>query len=203
MSRGAMVVQCLKNKGLRREFFDTPGGAHYDTAPMPTPPQRPLDALGLARSGAVVEREFPLAGFGRLRDRLADPAGAARVRAEFRLAGRWPAMVLEVRADVVLTCQRCLGPLRRKLASESKLVFADEGSAELLEGYEAAGGDPEALDLAALVEDELLLALPIIPQHAAGEACALPSAAAEGGEAAVEAGAMRRPFAGLKDLLKH
>jgi len=92
--------------------------------------------------------------------------------------------------------------MQRTLTSESKLVFADAGSAELPEGYEAVGGDPQALDLAALVEDELLLALPIIPQHAAGEACALPPAAEAAGDVA-DTRAMRRPFAGLKDLLKH
>ena len=80
-------------------------------------------------------------------------------------------------------------------------MFAEQDAPELPEGYEAVGGDPRKLDLAALVEDELLLGLPIIPQHEAGEACELPAAVA----AAPEAGApeMRRPFAGLKDLLKH
>jgi uncharacterized metal-binding protein YceD (DUF177 family) len=49
------------------------------------------------------------------------------------------------------------------------------------------------------VEDELLLALPLISRHAAGEACELPQA-----QAARTAGRdTRRPFAGLKDLLKN
>ena len=170
---------------------------------MPRPPQRPLDALGLARSGAVVEREFPVADFARMRDRLAEVAGTARVRAAFREIGRWPAAAMGVEADVVLTCQRCLRPMQQRLASKSQLVFTDEGSAELPEGYEAVAGDPQALDLAALVEDELLLALPIIPRHAEGEGCALPSTAGKAAGAAAEAGVMRRPFAGLKDLLKH
>jgi uncharacterized metal-binding protein YceD (DUF177 family) len=56
--------------------------------------------------------------------------------------------------------------------------------------------------LAALVEDELLLALPIIPQHEAGEVCALPAGEGESPDAA-DTAEMRRPFAGLKDLLKH
>jgi uncharacterized protein len=169
---------------------------------MPTPPQRPLDVLGLARNGAVVEREFPIAGFERLRDRLAEPTGTAQVRAEFRLAGGWPAADLTVDAGVVLICQRCLGPLRLRLKSASRLVFADEGTAELPEDREAVGEDPHDLDLAALVEDELLLALPIIPRHEAGEACAGSVAAGEAPVAA-KATEMRRPFAGLKDLLKH
>jgi uncharacterized protein len=169
---------------------------------MSTPPERPIDAVGLARSATPVEREFPIAGFGRLLDRLAEPAGLARARAEFHMAGRWPTARLAVNADVVLTCQRCLGPVRRVLSSEASLVFADEGAPELPEGHEVVGGDPHRVDLAALVEDELLLALPIIPQHDAGEACRLP--AGEGNDAdASDTAEMRRPFAGLRDLLKH
>ena len=148
---------------------------------MSMPPDRPLDALGLARSAARVEREFQVAGFARLRDRLAEPTGTAMARAEFGLQGRWPVVRLAVTADVVLTCQRCLGPMRRKLSLEAKLVFAEEGAPELPGGFEAIGGDPRKLDLAALVEDELLLGLPIIPQHEAGEACEL-AAAATGGD---------------------
>jgi uncharacterized protein len=167
---------------------------------MSTPSDRPLDALGLARSGAVIERDFVLAGFARLRDRLMEPRGAARTRATFHLAGRWPAVELDVSAEVVLTCQRCLGPLRRTLESASRLAFAEEGAPELPSDYEAVGSDPRKLDLAALVEDELLLALPLIPQHDAGERCAVPGAKDEGEETAA---GMRRPFAGLKDLMKH
>lgn len=165
------------------------------------PPDRPLDAVGLARSAARVEREFEVAGFARLRDRLAEPTGTAAARAEFGLQGRWPVVRLAVTADVVLTCQRCLGRVQRTLSTEAQLVFADEGAPELPDGYEAVGGDPRKLDLAALVEDELLLGLPIIPQHEAGDDCKLPAAAA--GQAEAEATELRRPFAGLKDLLKH
>jgi len=197
-----MAVQCLKNKDLRNGSFDTPGSAHYHTAPMSMPSERPLDAVGLARSEARVEREFPVAAFARLLDRLAEPAGQANARAEFRQAGRWPAARLVVTAEVVLTCQRCLGPVRRTLATDTQVVFAEEGEPGLPEGSETVGGDPHRLDFAALVEDELLLALPIIPQHDAGEACTLP--AGESGEIdASDTAEMRRPFAGLKDLLKH
>lgn len=177
---------------------------HYDTAPMSMPPDRPLDALGLARSAARVEREFEVAGFARLRDRLAAPTGTALARAEFGLQGPWPVARLAVTADLMLTCQRCLGPMQRKLSLESNLVFADEGAPELPGGFEAIGGDPRKLDLGTLVEDELLLGLPLIPHHEAGEACGMATApAGVADESMGEAPEMRRPFAGLKDLLKH
>jgi uncharacterized protein len=169
---------------------------------MSTPPERPLDALGLARSAARVERDFPVARFARLRDRLAATTGQVEARAEFGLAGPWPAARLAVHASVVLTCQRCLGPVRRSLGSESLLVFAEEGATELPEGHEPVSGDPRQVDFAALVEDELLLALPIIPQHDAGEVCTLPQGEREDTDAS-DTAEMRRPFAGLRDLLKH
>ncbi|MEX0897176.1 MAG: YceD family protein [Steroidobacteraceae bacterium] len=169
---------------------------------MSTPPERPLDAQGLARSGAVVERDFPIAGFARLRDWLAEPTGLAAVRAEFRLHDGFPATVLRVQAGVVLTCQRCLGPVRRELESVAHLVFAPEETSELPPEFEAIGGDAHNLDLAALVEDELLLSLPLIAQHTPAEACAIPAGAAVALVEERPAEEMRRPFAGLKDLLK-
>jgi uncharacterized protein len=88
------------------------------------------------------------------------------------------------------------------LASDAEVVFAEEGAAELPEGSETVGGDPHRLDFAALVEDELLLALPIIPQHDAGDVCTLPAGGGDDIDAS-DTAQMRRPFAGLKDLLKH
>jgi DUF177 domain-containing protein len=168
---------------------------------MSTPPQRPLDALGLARSGAVIECDFPIAKLPRLREMLAAPTGTAHAQVAFRQAGRRPAASLAVKAGVMLTCQRCLGPLQRVIESASQLVFAEEDAAELPEEHDAVAGDPQQVDLAALVEDELLLALPIVARHRAGEACTL--AAATGPVRAMRPQPLRRPFAGLKDLLKH
>lgn len=169
---------------------------------MPTPRDRPLDALGLARSGAVIERGFPIAGFTRLRDRLATTDGSAAARAVFRLHQGSPTAALTVRAEVVLVCQRCLGPVRHALESEAHLAFAPEDTPDLPVDHEAIGGDPRRVDLAALVEDELLLSLPLIPQHAQREDCGLPAAAPEA-PAEPKPVEMRRPFAGLKELLKH
>ncbi len=167
---------------------------------MPTPRDQPLDAYGLARSGAVVEREYPIARFARLSDRLAEPTGSAIARIDFRLLEEWPAAKLQVEASVVLICRRCMKPVRRKLESVTSLVFAPEDTPDLPADHEAIGGDPRKLDLASLVEDELLLSLPLIAQHGPAEECKPPGGAAK---AKPQTPQMRRPFAGLKDLLKH
>lgn len=189
----------LKNKDLRRPRFDTPGAGHYHTAPMSRPGDRLLDAESAATAGAVIEREFRIADFARLADRLARPDGMANVRMALSRIDGMAMGQLSVRASAQLTCQRCLGPLRRTLESESALAFVADEDTPVPEGREAVAGDARRVDLAALVEEELLLALPLIARHAAGEACELPNTQ----PARMAAQPTRRPFAGLKDLLKN
>lgn len=167
---------------------------------MPTAREPLLDAVVLAAQGTVVERDFPLAEFARLRDRLAEPAGRATMRLTLRRIDGVPTGRLVVSAAASLVCQRCLQPMMTELCSESDVAFAAGEDERVPGGFELVAGDPKRVDLAALVEDELLLALPPIPRHAAGETCRLPEAATAEPAAAPE---MRRPFAGLKDLLKH
>lgn len=171
---------------------------------MPTPTEPPLDVLGLAADGAVVERQYPIAGFERLGDRLAERIGSADVRVALQMIDGIPSAILQLRAGVVLVCQRCLRPLHRVLESESRLAFVAREEDAVPGDYEPIAGDPRRVPLAALVEDELLLALPLIEQHAPGEDCGLPAGNSEPAPEP-ESGApeMRRPFAGLRDLLKH
>lgn len=168
---------------------------------MPTAREPLIDAVVLAAQGGTVEREFSLAGFARLRDRLAGPDGRARARLAFGPADSVPAGELAVTADVSLVCQRCLQAMPYRLHSDSRLAFVMAESDRVPAGHDAIPGDPKRVDLETLVEDELLLALPAIARHPAGAECRLPGDAAPVQQAA--APELRRPFAGLKDLLKH
>ncbi len=168
---------------------------------MPSAREPLLDAEAVAAQGAVIEREFALSGFTRLRDRLAAPDGSVRARLSLRLVDGVAAGEIELTAAVMLECQRCLQPMARELRSESELAFVAGDAERVPAEYEVIAGDPKRVDLAALVEDELLLALPVIARHAPGEDCRWPDAGAAAEQAAEPA--MRRPFAGLKDLLNH
>lgn len=173
---------------------------------MPRPRESLLDAEHLASAGAVVEREYPIAEFARLANLLARPEGKATARIALSRIEGIAAGDLRLQATVQLTCQRCLRPVRRLVESESRLAFVPSDEVPGPSGCEVIACDPRRLDLAALVEDELLLALPHIARHAEGEDCALPAGApGQAGGAPPEAPAetLRRPFAGLKDLLKH
>ena len=75
---------------------------------------------------------------------------------------------LTAQTQAWLTCQRCLQPYRHRLSIDRRLRFVrDEAQAETLdaETEDDVLALPRWLDLHQLIEDELLLALPLVPRH--------------------------------------
>ncbi|HXH04006.1 MAG TPA: YceD family protein [Candidatus Competibacteraceae bacterium] len=109
------------------------------------------------------------------------------------LAGRFE-------TNLTLLCQRCLTPLSLALVAECRLAPQHgEDAAELPEGCEALSVMEDGwVALVELVEDELLLALPMVPLHGDEQVCRdagyIPPAPAADERA--------HPFAGLAQLLK-
>ncbi|MCK9688325.1 YceD family protein [Scleromatobacter humisilvae] len=71
-------------------------------------------------------------------------------------------------ADVILQCQRCLLPLDEAVHVDRHFRFvADEDTAAALddESEDEILALPRTLNLRDLVEDEMLLALPLVPRH--------------------------------------
>jgi uncharacterized protein len=120
---------------------------------------------------------------------------------------------LRVGAKLPLTCQRCLEPLTHSADLDLSYRFvADERTAELQD--ESADEDVLALsrafDAVSLVEDELIMALPLVPRHGQCPVPANPALATPADDAmrspsvvAAEPGveAKQRPFAGLRALV--
>lgn len=175
---------------------------------MSKPLADPVDAKRLAADGAVLERRYTLADFPRLADVLVSPAGDVAVRVAFlTLAEGVVGCELDVQAAPLLRCQRCLEPCTIEVDSSTRLalVGSDAEAQQVPEGFEPVVTDAARLALHELVEDELLLSLPIVPRHDDSDACS-PRAAGEPlheTRAEGEAQDLRRPFANLKDLLKH
>lgn len=133
------------------------------------------DPLEFSRRGESLEGEIPLAALGRLQDALMDSSGTAHfvVRGESFEKDRF--LVLEVEADPVLQCQRCLQSISWPISLETRFLLVPPGREMPDEGLEEDDFDPiraeRDLDVLAFVEDELLLALPIAPRH---EECETP-----------------------------
>lgn len=137
-----------------------------------------LDVASLATEGAALSGQWPAAQLDRWLAMQSPPAGAEagpvrwRVRGEMRRpVGEPPQVWLHLHADAAAwpTCQRCLQPFVETLAVDRALRFvSDEAQAEALDAdsEDDVLALTPTLDLRALVEDELLLAWPIVPRHA-------------------------------------
>jgi uncharacterized protein len=159
-----------------------------------------IDGLEFAKAGSRLQGSWPVAEFLRLQDALRTTAGLLRyeLRGVPEERGR-PVLRLKVDGVLSLICQRCLGALEFPLGIEVSLRLAatqEEVDAEPLdaEGPECIVAGKE-MRVQALVEDEVLLAIPIAPRH---ESCAGGKQAA-GGKADTDARQM--PFAGLRGLI--
>ncbi len=155
-----------------------------------------IDSLSFAREGKALQGELPVSGLERLHDALAEKTGIV----VFRLAGRMsrqdkPQLVLEVTGQVPVVCQRCLGRLYYPLSIDSVLeLIADEADLsqdELEDDTRDFLVAQKELDVVALVEDEIILALPSAPRH---DDCALPDSNTRGTKVS--------PFAALAALKK-
>lgn len=81
-------------------------------------------------------------------------------------------MRVAVSGEAVLTCQRCLGDMPYTVSVERTLYLArNEDELERLDALPDSDAIQagETLGLVALVEDEVLLSLPLAPMHAPGE----------------------------------
>jgi len=136
-------------------------------------PER-LDLLATAEAGRVLRGRIPLASLERVVPVLSSSAGELQVCIKL---GKDPDgthyLSGTILGTVELQCQRCLEPLSMplNLAFRLGIVRSNEAARALHERYEPliVGGEPARV--AEIVEDEVLLALPLVPAHGEDAQC--------------------------------
>ena len=80
---------------------------------------------------------------------------------------------LDLDTTVELLCQRCLEPFAQPIKERLELMLVEPGasSASIPEGYEPIELDDGRLLPARLIEDELIVSIPLVPKHARIEDC--------------------------------
>lgn len=132
-----------------------------------------LEALG--GRGAVLDGELRVAELTRLRASLhahCDAAVEVGVRCGRAADGR-VTIQLTVAATLPLTCQRCLEPVEQAVAETVDwiVVGSETEAARVADGLEPLVLADDRLQIAALVEDELIVSLPMAPRHARIDDC--------------------------------
>ncbi len=156
-----------------------------------------VDSVAFARESGELRATIAVAALARLQDALFDQSGAIA----YELAGRVdhegkPWLRLTLGGEIVLRCQRCLGPVRFRFEAVRNFLLVPVGQAlsdpaDEAEDTEQLYADPK-LDVIALVEDEVILGLPMLAGHEEG-VCAAPLPKAQTGR-------RESPFNALADL---
>lgn len=174
------------------------------------PEQLAIEAF--AQAGLTLAHTTPLQKLKRLTQESqelkgpeADQAITWAARGELRPSAGQPPQVwlhLAAQAQVPLQCQRCMAAVATPLHVDQWYRFVADEAAALAQDNECEEDllvMESSLNLLALLEDELLMALPLVPMHAA---CATTPALYAPLSTPVAAPAKAHPFAALAQLKK-
>ena len=137
-----------------------------------------LNPLDFARDGRVKTGFLAVAALERLKDVLVSNAGELQCELHGEKDKQGDSFLsLKVRGELVLTCQRCLEPMQYSVQVDSRLRLIPPGAEwpedELEDdSADAIEAEPE-MALLPVIEEEVLLVLPIAPLH---DACDAPVA---------------------------
>ncbi|HTY92797.1 MAG TPA: YceD family protein [Steroidobacteraceae bacterium] len=153
------------------------------------------DVGALADERAVVDFSIPLNEFPRVMPLLAASDGVAVGKVAFAREGRTVVAEVTLGAELTLRCQRCMAPMRWPVASVGRaaLVATAAEAERVPEALETVLAPDYRISIRDLVEEELLLALPLVPRHEDND-CA--------GADAGQVTQTHRPFGQLGELFK-
>ena len=173
----------------------------------------------LARQEASIEAELPLSDFERVialstpANNKAGESDEGVIRVSLRFSGEHDLVFLRgnLEGSVTLTCQRCMEAMDYSLAGPVKLAVSEkEQEVEgLPKGFELIclldaddlGLKLDEVHLLPLVEDELLLRIPLVPMHGEGAECLGRARVGEVSDEAEPKEEITRPFSALADLM--
>jgi uncharacterized protein len=162
-----------------------------------------IDSLDFAGNGRSIRGELQVAELPRLSEMLENPRAFLSYTVHGGVDKQGTHFLdLRVTGQCQLRCQRCLNTLDYPVRLDTRLLLRDQASLDALDD-KAARGEEEAfdsiladphMDVLDMLEEEILLSLPIAPKHEFG-ACR-----AAGGESRHEE---RHPFAVLANLKRN
>ena len=171
-----------------------------ETGPLP----RLVDHYKMANQAQELEGSIPLSEFARLRAGVSGDEGEVHLRLAFSKNDHNRTHVSgKAIAAVTLVCQNCMSEFTLGLNAEIDVeIVADETELSSLDDEQDGVVSAErVVALTQLVEDELILAVPMIPRHSEVD-CPGNAFQPETTSEPAENENTHRPFAGLAEAMK-
>lgn len=131
-----------------------------------------IDPIKLARVDQDLQGECQLTEMQRLSEALVAKEGTASYQLSFRGDGYGKYYIDgRIQADLALECQRCGDPVIISIDTEPHLqvVLTDEQASKVANDREPLLTNGRSVSLISLIEDELLLSLPMMAKHEIGQ----------------------------------
>lgn len=136
---------------------------------MPVDQPLMIDPVRLAREGKVLQGHFQISQFERLSSAVLEGNSDIEFVLNFSKDSEQQIVIIKGEVQVILSmrCQRCLEPVQVDIHSSVGLgvVSTEDKVADLPINLEPVITSNTTLSLPELIEDEVLLALPVAPVH--------------------------------------
>jgi uncharacterized protein len=171
------------------------------------PLPRRADLFKLAHQGARISSHVDVARLKRFADALAGDSGVIAIELQFGVDEQGIRFASgNLATDVKVLCQRCLQPMDLHVSSAVSigLVRDDEQARHLPKRYDpVVVGDDEETELTDIIEDDLLLSLPLVSYHEQDQCSGLSRYETElDEESPAPANEPKNPFSILEQLKK-
>lgn len=131
-----------------------------------------IEPIPLCNTGVSLEGEIPVKRLSRLAELVGDNSGQIAISLQFgKDKHGFRTICGKIQGQLVLICQRCMQPMPYNVAVDIRLspVFNEGQAANLPKDFDPLYVTEEPVSLKELIEDELLLNLPIVAKHQNGE----------------------------------
>jgi len=152
-------------------FFDTSPLDDYYCRPMSERLPVLVNPKALAQKGAVLAGSLAIARMERLSVLLVHPLEDVNIRISFTNEGSHCDLKGKIVGYLLMECQRCLEPVELSIDHQIHLgIVESESEIDELQGTkELLLSDGAPVKLIEIIEDELLLLLPMYAMHEAGQ----------------------------------
>jgi uncharacterized protein len=133
-----------------------------------------FDPVLFAKQGRQIEGDLAIREMPRIVDLTPKPDSKLHVTMSFSTSSmQFPFVKGTIEGQVVQSCQRCLGDTVVEIDQQFELLLISPDSAELAtqEGHDLFEYSGQFISTIELIEDETILAMPIVPRHESLKEC--------------------------------